>query len=365
MTDILDIPVSELISQVQASHEHVMKCFNDHHETVQRVLSHLKRISEHVIRDEAVERVKVEVKDPLDELNKLSFSPNVDMTTRLTTLTDILCLYGQDKISAYFKKLFLKHFFDALHRKDEVDKQQLRDLKLRILKVRDIRWLLQEMEKYPHKFPFHKSDLNVLLSVDASRDNVLLLKRILKKDGTYEEHYDSGALRSQLSFVNGNLHGPYKTWYENGQLETDGKYDNGVLLNKYKVYYTNGQLHVDGAVTGENVQWYESGKLMNKYIKVNDKQEGPYVEYHETSGNVWVKATFKNNRVVGDFEKYHENGKLFVKFHCLDGHLKKDQCYYKIRGKYSQWDQEGNLVKEVTYDDDHVLIGDYTLVASW
>jgi hypothetical protein len=96
----------------------------------------------------------------------------------LNKIIDILALYESNKISAYFKDIFSYIFNRCIEMYNEgsISIQNLQ-LKEKILKVRDIRWLLFEMEKYPEYFQFTEDDLLLMKENGASRDNIYLVKK--------------------------------------------------------------------------------------------------------------------------------------------------------------------------------------------
>lgn len=273
----------------------------------------------------------------------------------LRKIIDILWLYGTDKISTSFKEIFLKLFKTIL---DSNNQGNINQLKQRILTVRDIRWLLLELEKYPHHFQFYERDLEIMKENGASRDNIYLVKKFLKKDGDYEELYseeEGGGIHLKYHMTGGHLNGDYKKFYKDGKIELETKYTNGVQDNSWKVWYDNGQQFVEGKITGENIQWYKNGNIMNKYYRINDKKDGEYKEWHE-DGSLCIVANHKDDKVYGDYEIYHPNGKLYKKMFCLDGDIKNN--IFKLHGKYTEYRKDGTLEIECEYKEGK-LEGEY------
>jgi antitoxin component YwqK of YwqJK toxin-antitoxin module len=392
--------LASIIEEIKASQQKVLKAFEKHNSLVIKSLEVIQQLK----TETKVEIVKV--KDPLEEIKYVSqsvdryiISNNFDMSARcgfLTNIFNILFSYNKDKISTSFKEIFLNILKECLN----IDKPDsysinkffihIKDFKEKILQVRDIRWLLLELEKYPQYFQFTEDDLTVMKDNNASRDNIYLIKKFLKKDGEYEEFYseeEGGGIKLKYCMKNGSLHGEYKEFYPNGKIKQETSYTNGIQDNDYKVWCENGQQFVEGKINGENIQWYENGNIMNKYTRLNGKLEGEYIEWHE-NGNLWIKANHKDDKLCGDFELYYIDGKLNLKMFCIDGRIgkythmtiKKDGEYkswydngtlwvhsnYKnnvLDGKYIEWDMEGKLRKECRYKDG-VLDGEYKFIDS-
>jgi antitoxin component YwqK of YwqJK toxin-antitoxin module len=354
------VTIDSIIEQIKNSQQNVFKAFEEHASFVNKSLELLRQMK----TETKVEVVKV--KDPLEEIKRLKNSTDYNMYGEdqftninkiagfLTNIFYILTLYGTSKISASFKDMFLSIFKKCISDNDPININIImhhfkNQLKKEFLKVRDIRWLLIEMEKYPQFFQFTEDDLELMKENSASRDNIYLIKKFLKKDGDYEEYYteeEGGSIKCRYHMTGGSLNGEYKFYHSNGKIKEETSYKEGKQNNEWKVWYSNGNLFVDGKINGENKQWYETGELMNKYIRINDKKEGEYIEYHK-NGNIMVKTSHKNDKVYGDIEFYFPNGQLHKKFYCLDGDIKLN--LYKINGQYKEWNEKGNLIREIDY----------------
>jgi antitoxin component YwqK of YwqJK toxin-antitoxin module len=378
-------------------------------EGVNTLLTQLGKLAEQFMSCAEVKYVKV--KDPLEELKKLKLefdrecekydndetrqvyeSENLKVELLypdkklyfFNKIIDLLCLYQDEKISSNFKDIFLKifnlsipqnKFYElpdditlwvrtverltklrlktALHFNTQMQPAEIMEIKQKILSVRDIRWLLVEMEKYPKFFQFAETDLQYMLKNNASRDNINLVKKFLKKEGDYEEYYpeeEGGGIKERYRMSEGKLNGEYKIYNPDSTLLSITSYLNGEQCNDWTVWHPNGQKFVEGKITGLNMQWYPSGKIMNKYSRVNNIKQGEYLEWYE-NGNLWIKAYHSNDKLVGDCEIYHFNGKICHKFSCIDGQLNKNNSYYKIHGNYQEWDETGFLIKECSYQN--------------
>lgn len=289
----------------------------------------------------------------------------------LITLIDILCLYGPDKISTSFKEIFLKIFKTIL---DANNQGNINQLKQRILTVRDIRWLLLEMEKYPQYFGFSEDDLTIMKENGASRDNIYLVKKFLKKDGDYEEYYneeEGGGIKCKYHMSGGQMNGEYIFWYPTGQLWGKRYYKDGKKEGEAKEWYENGTLlyqicYKDGEPEGEFKRWHDNGQLMYQKHFKEGKFDGEYKEYYR-NGQLGIQCCYKEGKPEGEYKKWYENGQLYIQKYCKEGKNEGDcklwhpngqlnsQGYYKEgkrEGDCKWWHQNGNLYFQGYYKED-------------
>ena len=50
-------------------------------------------------------------------------------------------------------------------------------------------------------------------------------------------YYESGELKSEITFKNGKQEGPFKRYYRNGKLASEGTYKNGRKEGRVKEHY--------------------------------------------------------------------------------------------------------------------------------
>ncbi len=273
-----------------------------------------------------LDKTFVKVKDPLVELKKVHQDfKSLDKLNLLTTIVNILSLYEEEKISLVFKQLFQEIFEYCITGNCKDFLYQLNDIKTKILKVRDIKWILSTMEQYPHLFKFTENDLAIMSEYNASRDNVFLVKKILKKDGVFQEFFhdpDSRLtdqrVRSKYTMKNGTLIGLYEEWFENGNKSLECT-ENGI-----------------------NKGWYPNGKIRNQYTMKDSKIHGIYKEWYD-NGHLWCEATYNNGRMCGKYTHYFNDGKPFRQMNCVDGVLNGSDSVFYIQGEYKEWFPNGNL----------------------
>jgi len=60
------------------------------------------------------------------------------------------------------------------------------------------------------------------------------------------------------------------------------------------------------------------GWFSKLFPKKDQEPDGPFETYHE-NGQLWMRGTSKDGKLVGPFEVYHENGQLKSKGTFHDG----------------------------------------------
>ncbi len=388
--------ISLIIQQIKASQQKVLKAFEDHNSLVNKSLEILKQKEmlnigatptntlvngERMFEKTIVQQVKfVKVKDPLEELKKI----NEEYKDRelygylrnliLIKITECLSLYESTKISATFKEIFLKLFNECIQFKTETEHILFnsKSFKESVLKVRDIRWLLLEMEKYPQIFQFNEHDLLLMKESGASRDNIYLVKKFFKKDGDYKEMYDKeegGGIKCQYHMTGGSLNGEYKEWYKNGKLFLQEYFKDGKREGEHKTWHKNGELYCqeyykEGNKEGENKRWnhygqlflqeyYKEGKLINskhyhnsgildleKTLIENNTYE--LKQYYESTGKLHYKVMMRDGKWDGEYISYWDNGKVCTKT-TYKNH-KKD-------GEWEYWNEDGILKEKLVYKE--------------
>tara|TARA_Y100001936_G_scaffold25855_1_gene23872 strand:- start:392 stop:802 length:411 start_codon:yes stop_codon:yes gene_type:complete len=95
---------------------------------------------------------------------------------------------------------------------------------------------------------------------------------------TYTEYYDDKQINiKMIRTVKGRMnHGPYKDFYESGQIRTDANYYNGEFHGPYTFYHENGKVYVQveykkGNLSGDVAFYDENGKLIETIKYKNGK----------------------------------------------------------------------------------------------
>ncbi len=133
-------------------------------------------------------------------------------------------------------------------------------------------------------------------------------------EGIYRHWYQSGQLRVELNYENGEMVGLLREWYENGQLK--GKYncENGEMVGLQREWYENGQLkeewnYENGEMVGLLREWYENGQLKGEWNYENGKYHGLLREWYE-NGQLKVELNRENGKYHGLERWWYPNGQL-------------------------------------------------------
>jgi antitoxin component YwqK of YwqJK toxin-antitoxin module len=114
--------------------------------------------------------------------------------------------------------------------------------------------------------------------------------------GGYREFYENGALKLEMTIINGKPEGPYVVYYSNGKPREVRSYLNGQFHGVWRTYNA-------------------SGNLVSQAEYLNDKKHGRWM--------VW-----------------DDNGILRYDMEYTKG---------KKTGTWSVWDEKGHLISEKTY----------------
>ena len=266
-----EIDLDSILEQIKASQNEVFKAFEKHSIFVTSCLE--------LIKQKKIEtKVKfIKIKDPLEEIKKIKETIDTKQKDEiLTQIVDLLYQYQTTKISASFKEIFINILNTVID--GYVSHAPLKELKEKILSVRDIRWLLIEMEKHPQYFQFSEEDLELMKNNGSSRDNLYLIKKFLKKDGDYEEFYPDDEcckLKYKYHMTGGFLDGEYTEFYKNGNVKLKTSYKNGLKDGLEQVYKDNNSdpmikcNYKYGKLYGEYLEWDYYGILRKKIMYNN------------------------------------------------------------------------------------------------
>jgi len=300
MSGLTNSAVNELIEQIKASHNNILKVVEDHSILVNKALDLLT-----TLKSEMPTEI-VKVSDPLDELKKVKnefdaldqkgLSLNASYIF-LRKIVDILSLYEHRKISVTFKQIFVE-IFDTCLLKIEYyswftdEKVDLESLKFDILKVRDIRWLIASLFCHPKTIClFSDKSVKCMESYGASRDNLLLVKNFIKNIVTDTSSYLSSEHTREDSdkmytytLKHGKLDGEVTHYYKDGKVQSTRQYKENVLHGLSQRFHKNGNVNVkilykDGVIEGERFVYDENGvPILDPIQKATDHLRKIYIE---------------------------------------------------------------------------------------
>ena len=140
---------------------------------------------------------------------------------------------------------------------------------------------------------------------------------------------------------------PYKDFYINGILQGEGYYS--------KISKIDGE--IDFIEEGEQKNYYESGKLREKWYKKNGDMHGEDIMYYE-NGNLMYQTYYENGKPNGKYTKYDSTGTIDRVFNYKHGILDGKQVQYAPDNRAEIWKEDyfnnGLMEKEITYLDGKV-----------
>jgi hypothetical protein len=82
--------------------------------------------------------------------------------------------------------------------------------------------------------------------------------------GFVQERYESGQLRSEISYQNGEMEGPARYWYESGALQAEASFIDGEEEGLARFWFENGQMFLESTFQdGQRIEcqaWTEDGR---------------------------------------------------------------------------------------------------------
>ena len=159
----------------------------------------------------------------------------------------------------------------------------------------------------------------------------------LKQGFTYH-YYPDGKIRRSIPFINGLEEGTAKEYAEDGRIIQLITYKKGFIVNRerinrydsqgkehgvWKYYHDNEKIRLEcvyrhGIMNGYYKEYNQEGNLLQAYKYVNGEIAENVVEFarldvktqYYPSGNIKIKATYKDDRPEGVWREYSEEGKI-------------------------------------------------------
>jgi S1-C subfamily serine protease len=134
-------------------------------------------------------------------------------------------------------------------------------------------------------------------------------------EGEMKIFYQSGKIKSILSYANNILNGACVDYFENGRVKSTSFYKNGLLHDLYNQYDDKGKLisshsFVNG--TGTYTEFHDN--FIKKYSVnlVEGKKDGVFSLYDEL-GVLVEQGIFKNDQLNGPMINYYDDGRKIKK----------------------------------------------------
>jgi len=239
-------------------------------------------------------------------------------------------------------------------------------------------------------------DGTVITLTEYKRGFIVDRQRINRKDGEGRKQghwftfYDSGNLKSEVTYKDDKRNGYLKEYAENGDLLRISKYFDDVLqpeaeeirkLDVQNEYYPDGKIRIsamfrNGIPEGIRREYSEQGEVEKSYVYQNGvvagegivredgNRDGPWKEYYP-DGKIRSEGKYDNGKQVGEWKFYHPNGKTEQtgrfntqgkpegtwRWYFDTGELLKEENYHKglREGMSTQYDETGKVVEEGEY----------------
>ena len=208
-----------------------------------------------------------------------------------------------------------------------------------------------------------------------------------KKQGRWYTFYESGNLKSEVTYKDDMRNGYLKEYTESGDLLKISKYIDDVIqpeaqeIQKLEVqneYYPNGTIKIsamfrNGIPEGLKREYAEDGKLEKAYlyqngvvtgegiVKDDGNRDGPWKDFYP-DGSLKAEGNYDNGKQVGDWKYYHLNGKIEQtgrfnkqgkfdatwKWYFDNGKLLKEENYRSglKDGMSTEYDETGKVIEE-------------------
>ncbi len=164
-----------------------------------------------------------------------------------------------------------------------------------------------------------------------------------QKTGYWVGYYDSGELKYEGNFDNGNEVGCFKYYYKSGNLDTELCYDIPGVQSKALIYYSNGRIKALGNYCNQNrcglwEYFDDKGNVISKENYVNDLLDGDVIYYFNS---IMLECfEYKSGQKNGKSVAFYDSGAI------------KNLSFYvddKLEGKFSLFDINGFLIESGFY----------------
>jgi len=238
----------------------------------------------------------------------------------------------------------------------------------------------------------------IITLLEYNNDFLISRERINRRDeqglrqGTWKEFYPSGAIKSERTYKNDQLHGYYKEYDEKGNLILTMLYENGAIVNSrvednseievVNRYDQTGMLIYSGAYRNNLPvgihREYKDGKIVNSKI-YNDNgilvsegivdeagnRNGNWKDYYP-DGTIMAEGQYTANRKTGLWKFYNMEGKLeqtgyftndnpngLWKWYYENGSLLREEEYFQGQrdGNYIEYSRSGEIIARGQYSD--------------
>ena len=126
-------------------------------------------------------------------------------------------------------------------------------------------------------------------------------------------YYESGELKIEYKYVNGNIEGIWREYYKSGKIKRARTYIAGKREGKDTRFYESGSTeiemnYVNDIIQGDWISYYESGAIDQTSQFVDGKRNGLLKSFYKTSELDFIQV-YKNGLKIKE-EGFHKNGEL-------------------------------------------------------
>lgn len=204
----------------------------------------------------------------------------------------------------------------------------------------------------------------VMTTYKDGRPEIIFIYSNEKDSLNYQKNvlFNSGKLDYLGQFVDGKKSGTWTWWYENGNKKDQCTYSEGFYVDTVFHWYEDGKLKQmvivpllnkirDGqckACNGTVTEYFENGKIREKYVAANGVYDGAYARFDENGG--WRTAIYKNNSLEGPTVEHNVDsvGNVVI----VVGQYKDN----KETG-YWQWFNKDSVINQTVFYENGVSTG--------
>lgn len=164
--------------------------------------------------------------------------------------------------------------------------------------------------------------------------------------GTFKRFYNNGKLQSLLTFSSDGKSADAEFYHPNGLMSSKGRYINQLKEGKWQFfssvfedYLISEDEYKNNRKNGLSVKYFPNKVPSEKLTYVNDVRTGEWLQYY-SSGKIFIRATFADNKLQGKYSVYFENGKPEYL-----GQYKDDAR----DGTWLKYNKEGNVITKINY----------------
>ncbi len=149
----------------------------------------------------------------------------------------------------------------------------------------------------------------------------------------------------------GKRHGQWQKKFPNSnQLRYEGTFEHGKEIGEFKFYKPSGGKNPTAIKTFSSqsdtvvVKYFtQKGKVISEGNMINKDRVGLWKYYHNGSDKIMMTENYRLGKLHGEQLTYFENGKLTEKNTYADG---------KREGKRIIYSEDGIVIKDFTYEND-------------